>query len=331
MKKKIAIVAGGFSGESVISIKSADVVKNNIDTKKFDAYLVYILQDKWVAIDDNGREVQIDKNDFSFLNLGKKVSFDGVFIAIHGTPGEDGRLQAYFDLLNIPYTTCGHDISAITFNKNICERVANSYGVKTARSVHFFRDEKIDQISLLKEIELPFFVKPNSGGSSIGMSRVSKISELPKAIKSAFLEDDEILISEYIKGTEITCGVMRSSGKMIVFPITEVVSKKAFFDYEAKYTKGMSDEITPARISEEIEKQCKTLSCFIYNKFNCKGVVRMDYIVSGKELYFLEVNTVPGLSEASIIPKQAAEFGIPIKKLFTMMIEDAFYREGKKH
>jgi D-alanine-D-alanine ligase len=329
MKKIVAIVAGGYSGESVISIKSAAIVKKNIDKTKFEPYVVNILHDKWVAIDNEGKEISIDKNDFSFKVNKKKVVFDVVFIAIHGTPGEDGKLQAYFDLLKIPYTTCGQVTSGMTFNKNFCERLANSYGVKTAKSVNFFKHDKVDSKKILQEIKLPFFVKPNSGGSSIGMSKVSKIGELSKAVKRAFMEDDEILISEYIQGVEITCGVMKHKDDMIVFPITEVVSKKDFFDYEAKYTSGMSDEITPARIPEIIEKQCKALSCYIYNKFNCKGVVRIDYIVSKNELFFLEVNTVPGLSEASIIPKQAAEFGIPNKKLFTMMLEDAFYRAEK--
>jgi D-alanine-D-alanine ligase len=329
MKKKVAIVAGGYSGEFEISIKSAGVVISNIDKIKFDAYLVYILKEKWVAVNSAGKEVLIDKNDFSFMDGRKKIVFDVIFVAIHGTPGEDGKLQAYFDLLNIPYTTCDNVISAFTFNKNLCERLANSYGVKTAKSVHFYKRDKIDAAKITEKIKLPFFVKPNSGGSSIGMTRVTKVSELTKAIRNAFKEDDEILVSEYIKGIEITCGVMRYKEEMIVFPITEVVSKKAFFDYEAKYTQGMSEEITPARIPEEIEKKCKLLSCMIYNKFNCKGVVRMDYIVSRNELYFLEVNTVPGLSEASIIPKQAAEFGIPIKKLFSMMIEDAIFRSKK--
>lgn len=329
MKKKIAIVAGGYSGEYEISIKSADVVKSNIDSVKYDAYLVYILKEKWVAINNAGKEILIDKNDFSFINGSEKVVFDVIFIAIHGTPGEDGKLQAYFELLKIPYTTCNSVISSLTFNKNLCERLANSHGVKTAKSVHFYKRDKIEVNKITDKIKLPFFVKPNSGGSSIGMTRVTKVSELTKAIKNAFKEDDEILISEYIKGTEITCGVMRYKDEMIVFPITEVVSKKAFFDYEAKYTKGMSEEITPARISEEIEKKCKILSCMIYNKFNCKGVVRIDYIVNRNELFFLEVNTVPGLSEASIIPKQAAEFGISIKKLFSMMIDDALFRAKK--
>jgi len=326
MKKNIAIVAGGYSGEYDISIKSAGVVKKNIDKKIFNPFIISITQKKWVMLDEENNEYKINKNNFTVKYNDHKIKFDCVFIAIHGIPGEDGRLQGYFDMLKIPYTTCGHTTSALTMNKNFCERIVNSYGVQTAPSVYVNKTNKIDKIKIFDTIKLPFFVKPNNGGSSVGMSKVNTKEELDKAIKLAFKENDEILISEFVKGREITNGVFRYKDEMIVFPITEVISKKEFFDYEAKYTSGLSEEITPAQIPEDIEKQCKAMSCYIYNKLNCKGVVRIDYIFNKDELYFLEVNTVPGLSEASIIPKQAAEYGITIKKLFTMMIEDALYR-----
>jgi D-alanine-D-alanine ligase len=330
IKPNIAIAAGGDSGESVISMGSAKVIRENIDTKRYNVFTLFISKKKWVYVPDKGVEIPVDKNDFSIKVKGKKILFDCVFIAIHGTPGEDGRLQAYFDMLDIPYTTCGQVTSALTFNKSYCNKVVAQLGAKTSKSLHLFRDHDFDPEKILKTLKLPVFVKPNNGGSSIGMSKVSHKKDLPAAIRKAFKEDREILVEEFVKGTEITNGVIRYKGKLIVLPITEIVPKKEFFDYEAKYTKGMSNEITPARISEEMEIRCKTTSAMLYEKLNCKGVVRFDYIMTKNDLYFLEVNTVPGMSEASIIPQQAKFFGYTIGEFFTMMVEDALYRSRKK-
>ena len=323
MKKIIAIVAGGNSGEREISLKSAAVVKKNLDAKKYDAYVIDIWQKDWVLIDDKGKKHFVDKNDFSITIQKKKISFDCVFIAIHGTPGEDGKLQGYFDLLGIPYTSCGPTTSALTFNKSFCVKTVSTFGVQTAKSVHLFKGNKFDAKKIISELSLPCFVKPNNGGSSVGMSKVTKASELKKAIEKAFKEDDEVLIEEFVDGTEITCGMMRYKRNLIVFPITEVVSKKDFFDYEAKYVPGMSQEITPARISLTLENKCKATASLIYNKLNCRGVVRMDFIANKNGLFFLEANTVPGLTEQSLVPQQARAMGISTKELFTMMVEDA--------
>jgi len=323
MKKKIAIVAGGNSGEREISLKSAAVVKANLDPKKFEGYIIDIHHHDWIYIDEKKKKRSIDKNDFTIKLNNRKIKFDVVFIAIHGTPGEDGKLQGYFDLLGIPYTSCGQVTSALTFNKSYTNKVVSAFGVKTSKSVHLFKTNIINIKRILNEVTLPCFVKPNNGGSSVGMSKVKKEKDLKPAIVKAFKEDNEVLVEEFAQGTEITCGVFRSKGNLIVFPITEIVSKKEFFDYEAKYSAGKSEEITPARISTQTEAECKATSCLIYNKLNCKGVVRIDYIVTSKGISFLEVNTVPGLSEMSIIPQQAKSMGFSIDKLFTMIIEEA--------
>jgi D-alanine-D-alanine ligase len=327
-KKNIAIAAGGDSGEREISLGSAAVIRKHIDTRRFDPYVILISKEKWVYVTDSGKEIAVDKNDFSLRIKGKKICFDAVFIAIHGTPGEDGRLQAYFDLLGLPYTTCGQVTSALTFNKGFCNKVVANIGVKTARSMHLFKAHIPKTEQILKELKLPLFVKPNNGGSSVGMSKVNEGEKLQAAIRKALKEDPEVLIEEYIKGTEITCGVFKHKGSLTVFPITEIVSQTEYFDWAAKY-RGKSQEITPARISEEAEVLCKTTSAMLYEKLNCQGVVRFDYILSKKALYFLEVNTVPGLSELSIVPQQAQVFGYSIKEFFSLLIEDALWRAKK--
>lgn len=268
-----------------------------------------------------GIKIPVDKNDFSIIIDGKKITFDCIFVAIHGTPGEDGKLQGYFEMLSIPYTSSDWIVSAVTFDKNVCKGVVAQYGVTQPQTLFFKRDDEYLHKKVMTQIGLPCFVKPNKGGSSVGITKVINESQLKEAFRSAFHEDDEILVEEFIDGTEITCGVFRYKGELVVLPITEIVSKKEFFDYEAKY-EGMADEITPARISVEKEKECKTLSAFLYNKLNCKGIVRFDYIFNEKGMYFLEVNIVPGLSSASIVPQQAEDMGISIGELFSMVIEE---------
>jgi len=325
-KKNIALVAGGDSGEKVISIASAAVIKKNLDASRYEVYTIHINKDAWLYVPEKGKSIPVDKNDFSVKIGTKKINFDCVFMAIHGTPGEDGRLQAYFDLIGIPYTSCGQLTSALTFNKGYCNQVVSKLGANVSRSIHLFSDKPYDVKIIQKALKFPVFVKPNNGGSSIGMSKVDDKKNLDAAIRKAFKEDCEVLIEEYIKGTEITCGVYKYKGVLTALPITEIVSKTTYFDYEAKYN-GKSEEITPARIPEESEMLCKATSVVLYEKLNCKGVVRFDYILSKKGLYFLEVNTVPGMSEASIIPQQVRIFGQTIPVFFSMLIEDALWRE----
>ncbi len=323
MKKNIALIAGGDSGEYVISIKSAELTRKNIDHDLYNVYTILMYGGKWIYKTEDNTEIPVDKNDFSVTVKGNKIKFDCAFIVIHGTPGEDGKLQGYFDILNIPYTTSNLLTSAMTFNKNVCNTLVNSYGILTAKSMLIRKTDPIILKDILSKITLPCFVKPNKGGSSIGMSKINKQNELKNAVDIAFKEDDEVFIEEFIDGTELTCGVIKIDDKLITLPLTEIVSKNTFFDYEAKYTAGITDEITPARVSEKIEKQCKNTSAYLYDKLNCKGIVRFDYIFSKNKLYFLEVNIVPGLSEKSIVPQQAEAIGIPIKQLFTMVIEEA--------
>jgi D-alanine-D-alanine ligase len=321
-KKNVAIIAGGDSGEYEVSISSANVVYKHLSKDKFNAYLIIIEGKNWYYLDENSDVVDIDKSDFTLFLNEEKISFDVIFNVIHGTPGENGIIQGYFDLLRIPYTSCDLATSALTFNKAFCNGVVRSLGVTVANSVHLIKGNLYNLKSIEEKLGLPVFVKPANGGSSVATTKVKEISELQGAIDLAFTEDDEILVEAFIAGREIDCGVFKYKGQMLVFPITEIISKKEFFDYEAKY-EGMADEITPGQIPLEVEVECKALSADLYQKLNCKGVVRFDYIFSDEEITFLEVNTVPGLSEASIIPQQAKEMGISMERLFEMMIEDA--------
>nr|NQU90709.1 D-alanine--D-alanine ligase [Bacteroidota bacterium] len=327
MKKNIAIISGGYSGEYEISFRSGMVVYESLDAEKYNSYLIQVKEDEWFY--ENGdRSIEVDKTDCSLLIDGKKVRFDVVFCAIHGTPGEDGKMPAYFEMLKIPFTSSGSIASALTFDKNLCNRVVATYDVNVASSVHYFRHDKVSTSEIAEKLSFPVFVKPNCGGSSVGMSKVMQVEDLRAAIEKAFAEDDEILIEEFVKGRELTCGVLSSKGKLYVFPICEIVSKKEFFDFEAKYDPALAEEIVPADIPVNLETEIKNSSAFLFNKLNCKGVVRFDYIYSesDRELYFLEVNTVPGLTRESIVPKMAREMDISLSQLFSMMIEDAVWR-----
>lgn len=321
--KNIAIAAGGDSGEYKISLMSANAVKNNLDKTKYNSFIIFIRNGKWIYTADNNKDIEVDKNDFSICIDGKKIYFDCVFNSIHGTPGENGKLQGYFDLLKIPYTSCNLITSALTFNKSFCNKIVSSFGYTTAKSLLLYKDEKIDIEKISSEISMPCFVKPNNGGSSLGTSKVNETENLKRAIELAFKEDTEVLVEEFIKGREIACGIIKTKAKSIVLPLTEIVSKNEFFDYEAKYNEKFADEITPAPIPEDVKIDCKCISSDLYSKLNCKGIVRFDYIYSAKELYFLEVNTIPGFSEKSIVPKQVKEYGIPIQELYTLSIEEA--------
>lgn len=326
-KQNIAVIAGGDSGEYAISIKSGSVVAEMLDENKYRAFLIQIKGSKWFC-EIGGNTYHIDKNDFSLSLEDEKINFDCVFCAVHGTPGENGKLPAYFEMLNIPFTSSDSLVSALTFNKNYCNRIVSTFGVDVSGSVHLTKGQHYNPDEILKTLELPVFVKPNAGGSSVGMSKVKKADELEMAIHRAFEEDDEVLIEEFVDGRELTCGALSSKGKMIVFPICEIKSKKEFFDYEAKYNPELAEEIVPADIFGELEIHIKQTTAMIYKRLGCRGVVRADYIYSEKNetLYFIEINTVPGLTKESIVPKMAREMGISLTELFGMMLEDAMER-----
>jgi D-alanine-D-alanine ligase len=324
MKKNIALVAGGDSGEYVISVNSAKIIRKNLDPERFNVFLVQISQKKWVYLDDHNTEHPVDKNDFSININGQKVFFDCALITIHGTPGEDGKLQGYFELLGIPYTTSGLLQSAITFNKHFCNSLVAHWGIKTARSVKFFKNDKPSVEDIISKVNLPVFVKPNKGGSSLGTTFVKETKDLLQALNICLEHDDEVFIEEYIQGTELTCGAYMRKGKLLVLPVTEIVSKTdaAFFDYQAKYTQGAADEITPARIPDDVTQLVQETTSFLYKKLELKGICRLDYIYSHGSLFFLEANITPGMSERSIVPQQAEYVGIGLKELFTDVLEE---------
>jgi D-alanine-D-alanine ligase len=325
MNKKIALVTGGYSGEAVISYKSAITIENNLDKGKWDCYKIDINPKGWFYLSPDGKQYSIDKNDFSLTLNGTKILFDAVLFGLHGTPGEDGKLQGYFDCLNIPYTSCDAATSALTFNKRYTVAVAAFAGIHVARSMHLFKDKRVSPDQILKELNLPLFVKPNNGGSSIGISKVKEAGELQASLDKAFKEDDQVLVEEFISGREFTIGVFQSKRKIIPLPITEVISKKEFFDYEAKY-EGASEEVTPAKVDEAIAEKIRTAAQQIYSIFNCNGVVRIDFIFNEKDQqpYMLEINTVPGQSEASIVPQQVKAMGWTLKDFYSALIEECF-------
>ena len=316
MKYKIAIIAGGDSGEYEISIKSAAVVKKHLDAAKFEAYVVIIRGRDWNYYDDDGKGYPVDKDDFSLTLPMGKINFEGVFIAVHGTPGEDGKIQGYFDMLQIPYTSCDQITSALTFDKFFCNHFVNSFGVKISWSMVIKTGEVISEEEILRQISLPLFVKPNRGGSSVGTSKVKTKEELLPALKLAFREDSQVILEEHIPGRELSCGTINYKGEIRTLPITEIISKKEFFDYEAKY-QGMSEEVTPAEIPDDVAVNISNTSLRLYKLLNCRGMVRFDYILNGDRLFFLEVNTVPGMSELSIVPQQALKAGISLQDLFS--------------
>jgi D-alanine-D-alanine ligase len=324
MKKKIALVTGGFSGEAVISYKSAATIYNHLDKEKFDVYKIDINKEGWFYEDEKGNRSAVDKNDFTIHVNGQKLSFDAVFIGMHGTPGEDGKLQGYFDLLQLPYTSCNSATSAITFNKRYTVAVAHMAGIPVASSVHLFRHTQYNEEAILSQLSLPYFVKPNNGGSSIGMSKVSEAGQLKASLEKAFAEDDQVLVEEMIQGREFTVGVFKSEGEITVLPITEVSSHKEFFDFEAKY-EGKSTETTPAQLPEDWKAQLEATAKKIYSVLNCRGVVRIDFIYNQEQnkAYMLEVNSIPGQSDASVIPQQVRARGWELKDFYTKIVNEA--------
>jgi D-alanine-D-alanine ligase len=324
MKKNIAIVTGGDSSELVISLKSAEQVQRYLDPEKYNSYIVYLREDDWhVRLGVKGNEhIPINKDNFSFQKDGRIIPFDYAFVALHGPPGEDGQLQGYLDKLGIPYSTSGARSLEQSFNKHLCKELLAGSGILSARAVLIRKDENFNPGVILAKVGLPCFIKPNAGGSSFGVSRINRAEEFSNAVKKALEEDDEVLVETFIPGTELTCGVLKISSKEYIFPVTEVISKNEFFDYEAKYTDGMAEEVTPAEISDELAKQCQSISSRIYDLLDCRGLVRIDFINRDGELYFLELNGVPGMSRESIIPKQIRTLGHTESEIYNLIIRE---------
>ena len=326
MKPNIALVTGGYSGEAVISYKTAITILQHIDTLKYNIYKIDITPNGWYYEASGGTQL-VDKNDFSIQINSKKIVFDAVLIGIHGTPGEDGKLQGYFDMLNIPYTSCNAATSALTFNKRYTVAVAAFAGIQVAKSVHLFKKHPLTAQQVLQQVQLPVFVKPNNGGSSIGMSKVTQTNDLQAAIDKAFKEDNQVLVEEYISGREFTVGVFKTKGVIKVLPITEIIPKNDFFDYEAKYTTGMANEVTPAQIDASVTAVIQSAAQEVYEVFNCSGIVRIDFIYNDKsnQPFLLEINTVPGQSEASIVPQQVKAMGWTLTDFYSTLIEEAMH------
>ena len=323
MKHNIAVVMGGFSPEYEVSMNSGNVVFKNLSKIKFNPYRVVITREKWVVLDANNNEHPIDMNDFSANVDGEKLTFEAVFNAIHGAPGEDGPLAGYFDLIGMPQTSSGQFESALTFNKAECSMLLKTQGVNIAEAYYLARHEQYNSDDILAQVGLPCFVKPNRSGSSIGVTKVKEAKDLGAAITKAFEVDSQIIIEAMVKGVEVGCGVSNHTGQIRAMAATDIVPKNDFFDYESKYS-GQSEEVTPARISEDTYNQIIEESEFIYESLNLNGLARVDYIVTENGVpFFIEVNTVPGLSEESILPKQALYTGISLGDLFDQTVERA--------
>jgi D-alanine-D-alanine ligase len=324
MRKKVALVTGGYSSEAEISYKSAKTVFNALDKEKYEVYQIDIHPTGWWYENAVGEEVAVDKADFSIVEGSEKIKFDVALMCIHGTPGEDGKLQGYFDMIGLPYTSCDTATSALTFNKRYTVAVAGFGGVGVAKSLHLFKENTLDAAEILANVKLPVFVKPNNGGSSFGISKVNQASELPAALEKAFKEDTQILVEEFISGREFTIGVFKSKGKITVLPITEIKTDNEFFDYEAKY-QGKSKEITPAEIPSKMFDALTAAAQKVYAILNCRGVVRIDFIYdeAAEKAYMLEVKTVPGQSEASVIPQQVKAMGWNLTEFYGWIIEDS--------
>ncbi len=327
MKKRIALVTGGFTGESVISLKSAAMVETQLDREKYDVYKILIYPGNWYYESPNGEKSKVDLNDFSILIQEQKITFDGVFNILHGSPGEDGKLAGYFDMIGLPYTTCDALTSSITMNKGYTKAIVQDIPeLFVASSLQLFKNSEENASEVLKELSLPLFVKPNNGGSSIGMTKVKEPHELQEALEKAFAEDAQVLVEEFVSGREFSIGVYRAKGRTTVLPATEIVSSKEFFDFEAKYSAGVTEEITPGRMSEEEVNRVNRIIPQVYQKLNCKGAVRIDYFLEHEtgKFFFIEINTVPGQTETSLISQQVRAIGMTAKQFYTELIEEMF-------
>ncbi len=328
---KIALLAGGNSSEREIALNSAAQIASALDAQKYDVKVIDLHYRNWIHTTPDGKQYEVDKNDFSLTIDGERTEFEYALIIIHGTPGEDGKLQGYLDMMGIPYSSCSQVSSTITFDKISTKRAVAGKGINLAREILVGRGDTIDAEQIITELGLPLFIKPNASGSSFGVTRVTTTEQIDAAIHAALAESDEALIEECITGREFGCGVLITNTKTLVLPITEIVSKNAFFDYEAKYTAGMSDEITPAPISEEWSSMIAHDAVEAYKACRCSGIVRIDFIVTeeGKP-YLIEVNSIPGMSSGSIVPKQARTAGISLGELYDMVIEDTLRKHKTK-
>jgi len=328
-KPRIALVTGGYSSEAVISYKSAETVNRHLDRARYEVWQINVARAGWTYTSPDGARYAVDRSDFSLHLPEGHVCFDAAFIIIHGTPGEDGRLQGYFDMVGLPYTSCDAATSSITFNKRYTVAVAAFSGIRTARSLHLFRDRPLSQAVILAALKLPVFVKPNNGGSSIGMSKVSRSEDLPAALSKAFQEDDQVLVEECILGREFTIGAFCSDGKVCTLPFTEILTHNEFFDFEAKY-QGKSSEMTPAECPEDVANKVRSTAARVYDTFNCRGVVRMDFIYEeqSQEPYLLEINSIPGQSSLSLIPQQVKAMGWDLTEFYTKLVEEALARRN---
>lgn len=324
MKRTIAIVAGGDSSELPVSLRSAQNIYSFMDKERYNLYIVEMEGRRWEVVLPDGNKTPIDRNDFSFMEGGEKKNFDFAYITIHGTPGENGILQGYFDLIGIPYSTCDVLTSAMTFNKFTCNQYLKGFGIRVSESLILRKGFEITDEEVTEKIGLPCFIKPNAGGSSFGVTKVKTQKEIQPAIEKAFKESDEVMIEAFMKGTEITCGCYKTKDKDVVFPITEVVSANEFFDYGAKYN-GESQEITPARLPEDTAERVQLLTSAIYDILGCSGIIRIDYIITeGEKVNLLEINTTPGMTATSFIPQQVRAAGLDIKDVMTDIIENKF-------
>jgi D-alanine-D-alanine ligase len=321
-KPNIAVISGGDSSEFIVSVKSGANVYKAIDSGKYNPWLIQMRGKEWIVLQDDKKIADIDKSDFSFNYNSQKVTFSFAYITIHGTPGEDGILQGYFDLLGIPYSTCNVHTSSLTFNKWFCNNFLASFNIKMAKSIKISKGEIINPTAIIEKLGLPVFIKPNAGGSSFGITKVKKPEDVESAILKAWAESNEALIEEFIDGKEFTCGLVKIKNKKIIFPVTEVLPKNEFFDFDAKYTPGATEEITPARLPVHLFEKCQSISSEIYDLCQCEGIVRIDYILKNDEFYFLEVNTTPGMTATSFIPQQIAAMGLTLGQVITQIIED---------
>ena len=321
MVRNIALLTGGDSSEWQIALQGAENIGNALDRSRYTPYTIVLRNGHWTYTAPDGTKSELDRNDFTLPVAGRKIKLDYALIVIHGTPGEDGRLQGYLDMMGIPYSSCGFVSSVLTFDKAACKRAVAGSGIHLAKEILLNKTSEIDPAAIVAELGLPLFVKPNASGSSFGVTKVKKQNELLPAITEAFKESDQVLMEEFIEGREISCGVMIAGGKEYIFPITELVCQSEFFDYKAKY-QGFSNEITPADLPEAIRKEVNRLTLIAYKRLNCRGVVRIDFIVKGETPYMIEINTIPGMSSHSIIPQQAATMGKSLTELFNLIIDE---------
>ena len=325
MKKNVVVIAGGNSSEYEVSIKSGNHIFSEVDGEKYNKYLMILRGRDWM-VEIGDQKFPVDKNDFSFEYQGKKVVFDFAYITIHGNPGENGMLQGYLDMMGVPYSTCNTLVEAITFDKYTCTNYLNAFGINTTHPIMLVRGKAFDKEAVLKAVGLPCFINPNAEGSSFGVSKVKTAADFDAAVEGAFKMCREILVESFIDGIEFTCGLYKVGDKKVVMPVAEVVPKKEFFDYEAKYDAKMSDEIIPGRFSAEITGRIQDMASEVYDILRCEGIVRIDGFVRGEEIIMLEVNTTPGMTANSFVPKMVRVMGLPLRDVITGIIEEKLKR-----